>query len=94
MNTIYQWFLERFLSSSKFWLAVAGVLTTFLADKFGLDAEQVMSILAAIIALILGKAIEDHGRNANPSNIAERGKGRGKGNKSGGGNPPPDKDEK
>lgn len=68
MKSIYEWFAMKFLKSSKFWLAVAGVAATFLSDKLGLNQEETYSVLAAIVALILGKAIEDAGRNSNPAN--------------------------
>ena len=68
MKNIYEWFAMKFLKSSKFWLGVAGAVATFLSDKFGLDPAELNSILAMIVALIMGKAVEDHGRNANPKN--------------------------
>lgn len=71
MKGIYEWIASKFLKSSKFWLAVAGVVATFLADKFGLDPEQTLGILAAIVALILGKGIEDAGKQANPNKLPE-----------------------
>lgn len=68
MKNIYGWFASKFLKSSKFWLGVAGAIAVFLKDNFGLEETQVMQVLTIIIAMITGKAIEDHGRNANPSN--------------------------
>jgi hypothetical protein len=57
-------FLENFLigqmfKSKKFWYAVAGVLTTILSDTFGINAEEVNSILLSIGALILGQGFAD-----------------------------------
>lgn len=68
MKDLYEWIAIKFLRSSKFWLAVAGVIATFLSDKLGLDPQETYAVLAAIVGLILGKAIEDAGRNANPEN--------------------------
>jgi len=62
MQGFYQWLMEKFLKSSKFWLAVIGILTTFLADNLGLDPEQVREILMLIMTLILGKAGVDLGK--------------------------------
>lgn len=71
MNAIYEWFLTKFLKSSKFWLAVAGVIATFLADKFNLDKAEILGILTMIVVLILGKGIEDAGKQANPNKLPE-----------------------
>lgn len=64
MNGIYEWIATKFLRSSKFWLAVAGVIATFLSDKLGLNQEETYAILAAIVGLILAKGIEDAGRQS------------------------------
>tara|TARA_R110000796_G_scaffold56602_1_gene131160 strand:+ start:417 stop:614 length:198 start_codon:yes stop_codon:yes gene_type:complete len=57
-------FLEKFLlgtmlKSKKFWYTMAGIVTTFLSDTFGLEAEQVNNILMSIGALVLGQGISD-----------------------------------
>jgi len=64
MKAIYEWIATKFLKSSKFWLAVAGVVATFLAEKLGLNHEELTAILASIVALILGKGIQDAGIEA------------------------------
>jgi len=64
MKSIYEWIATKFLKSSKFWLAVAGVVATFLAEKLGLNHEELTAILASIVALILGKGIQDAGIEA------------------------------
>lgn len=57
-------FLEKFLlgtmlKSKKFWYTVAGIITTFLSDTFGLNPEEVNNILMSIAALVLGQGIAD-----------------------------------
>lgn len=66
MKGLYEWIATKFLKSSKFWLAVAGVVATFLSEKFGWDKEQTLLILGMIVTLIIGKGIEDAGKMANP----------------------------
>ena len=57
-------FLEKFLlgkmvKSKKFWYTMAGIITTFLSDTFGLNPEEVNNILMSIGALVIGQGISD-----------------------------------
>jgi hypothetical protein len=57
-------FLEKFLlgkmvKSKKFWYTIAGIITTFLSDTFGLNPEEVNNILMSIGALVIGQGISD-----------------------------------
>lgn len=61
MKSVYEWIINSFLKSRKFWIAVIGFTATFLSDKLGLDQEQLYGILVVIVSMITGIAIEDAG---------------------------------
>mgnify|MGYP001612038928 CR=1 FL=1 len=56
--------LKSLFVSRKFWLTAAAVAIPILNKKFGweLDSVQVAEAIAPIMALILGIAVEDHGK--------------------------------
>lgn len=60
--------LKRLFKSSKFWVALMGVLSTVLVQGLGMEAETASAVTKAILVLagayIFGTAIEDiTGRN-------------------------------
>lgn len=47
------------LKSRKFWALVVALAVAFLGDRAGVDQETLTASVAAIVAYILGTALED-----------------------------------
>lgn len=63
MKKVYEWMLEKFLKSSKAWLAIIGVIVTTLKGWFpSLDEVTLQQILEMIMSLIIGKGVADAGK--------------------------------
>lgn len=56
---------KKFYHSKKFWASAVGALVPVLNQYlgWGLTAEQVMSILAPVLAYTLGQGLADLGKN-------------------------------
>lgn len=63
MKKLLSWaeglFIEKMITSRKFWYTLIGVLTTLLSDALGLNPEEVSNILMSIAALVLGQGFAD-----------------------------------
>jgi len=51
--------LARLLRSRKFWAAIAGLIVAIFGARAGLDAQAITQAICAIVAYILGTALED-----------------------------------
>lgn len=56
--------IKSLLSSKKAAAMVAGVLMAAFGKKIGLDEQAVTSIVATVIAYLVGQGIADHGKEA------------------------------
>lgn len=54
--------LKSLIGSKKAAAAVAGVLMAIFGKKVGLDEQAVTSIIATVIAYLVGQGIADHGK--------------------------------
>ena len=63
MKKLLSWaeglFIEKMITSRKFWYTLIGLLTTLLSDALGLNPEEVSNILMSIAALVLGQGFAD-----------------------------------
>ena len=57
-------FFKSLLTSKKAAAMVAGVLMAAFGKKVGLDETAVTSIVATVIAYLVGQGIADHGKEA------------------------------
>lgn len=57
-------FIKSLVTSKKAAAMVAGVLMAAFGKKVGLDESAVTSIVATVIAYLVGQGIADHGKEA------------------------------
>jgi hypothetical protein len=57
-------FLKSLVSSKKGAAMVAGVIMAAFGKKLGLDEAAVTSIVATVVAYLVGQGIADHGKEA------------------------------
>lgn len=57
-------FIKSFAASKKAAAMVAAVIMSVIGKKVGLDEQQVIGIVGAIIAYIVGQGIADNGKEA------------------------------
>lgn len=56
--------MSDILSSKKFWAATIAVITALASSLLGLSETQVGTIVAPIVAYILGQGVADKGKEA------------------------------
>lgn len=59
--------MKPFYKSTKLWYALATIAAGLISKYAGMDSQEVMVIISAGIALIVGQGMADWGKNALPS---------------------------
>lgn len=59
--------MKPFYKSTKLWYALATIAAGLISKYAGMDSQEVMVIISAGIALIVGQGMADWGKNALPT---------------------------